>query len=38
MIGNLRNIAGDMGNSVKAQNQALDRIHKKVTTIEYITL
>ena len=30
MIGNLRNMAGDINNSVKAQNEALDRIYKKV--------
>ena len=30
IIGNLRNVANDINNTVKAQNESLDRIHKKV--------
>ena len=30
IIGNLRNVANDINNTVKAQNETLDRIHKKV--------
>ena len=29
IIANLRNVANDMGNTIRAQNQALDRIDAK---------
>lgn len=34
MLGNLRNMAIDMGSEVGAQNQQLDRINQKVIFIE----
>ena len=30
MLGNLRNMAVDMGNEISSQNRALDRINQKV--------
>ena len=33
MIGNLRNMAVDMGNEIESQNRQLDRINVKVRTI-----
>jgi len=30
MIGNLRNMAVDMGNEIEGQNKQVDRIHQKV--------
>jgi len=32
MIGNLRNMAVDMGNEIEGQNRQVDRIHQKVTS------
>lgn len=32
MIGNLRNMAVDMGNEIESQNRQLDRINQKVRT------
>ena len=32
MIGNLRNMAVDMGNEIEGQNRQVDRIHQKVST------
>ena len=31
MIGNLRNMAVDMGNEIEGQNRQIDRIHQKVS-------
>lgn len=36
MIGNLRNMAVDMGNEIDSQNKQIDRIHQKVS--ESVTL
>ena len=34
MIGNLRNMACDMGNEISNQNNQIDRIQQKVKTID----
>lgn len=36
MIGNLRNMAIDMGNEIENQNQLIDRVNKKVIYIQRI--
>ena len=39
MIGNLRNMAVDMGNEIEGQNRQIDRIHQKVAiSIRALTL
>ena len=35
MIGNLRNMAVDMGNEIESQNRQIDRINHKVTFSKY---
>jgi len=32
MIGNLRNMAVDMGNEIEGQNRQIDRIHQKASS------
>ena len=34
IIGNLRNVANDINNTVKAQNESIDRINKKVNKLK----
>ena len=36
MLGNLRNMAVDMGNEISSQNRQLDRINQKVITSLYL--
>ena len=36
MIGNLRNMAIDMGNEIENQNQLIERVNKKVRRFESI--
>jgi len=38
MIGNLRNMAVDMGNEIEGQNRQIDRIHQKVISPSLYTL
>ncbi len=38
MIGNLRNMAIDMGNEIENQNQLIERVNKKVRHIALNTL
>ena len=38
MIGNLRNMATDMGTEVENQNRQLDRINLKVTQLKILKL
>ena len=36
MIGNLRNMAVDMGNEIEGQNRQIDRIHQKVNSVAIV--
>ena len=38
MIGNLRNMAIDMGNEIGSQNRQIDRINQKVRTFYFKSL
>ena len=38
MIGNLRNMAVDMGNEIEGQNRQIDRIHQKVRFVQDLFL
>ena len=38
MIGNLRNMAIDMGNEIENQNQLIERVNKKVRIFIVITI
>jgi hypothetical protein len=38
MIGNLRNMAIDMGNEIENQNQLIDRVKNKVTKSIFIII
>jgi len=36
MIGNLRNMAVDMGNEIEGQNRQIDRIHQKARSLSAV--